>query len=49
MIRKSEHKVKQSIRRLFGILKGTMMSEQELLNRLDIIENSPVDSLYIRE
>jgi GNAT superfamily N-acetyltransferase len=49
MIRKFEHKGKQDIQRLFAILTGTMISESDLLNRLDFINNSPIDSLYIYE
>jgi len=49
MIRKSEYKDKQTIRRLFGILTGSMMSEQDLMNRLNFIENSSVDFLYVYE
>jgi GNAT superfamily N-acetyltransferase len=49
MIRKSGYKDRQSIRRLFGILTGSMMSEKDLMNRLDFIENSPFDSLFVYE
>ncbi len=47
MIRKFEYKDKDSIKRLFGILTGSELSEQDLINRLDFIRNSPVDSLYV--
>lgn len=47
MIRKFEYKDKFDIQRLFGILTGSNMSESDLMNRLDLIDNSPIDSLYV--
>jgi len=47
MIRKFEHKDKSDIQQLFGILTGSEISESDLINRLDFINNSLIDSLYV--
>jgi GNAT superfamily N-acetyltransferase len=47
MIRKFEYKDKSDIHRLFGILTGFEISESDLINRLDFINNSSIDSLYV--
>jgi len=47
MIRKFEHKDKSDIQRLFGILTGSEISESDLINRLDFINSSSIDSLYV--
>jgi GNAT superfamily N-acetyltransferase len=47
MIRNFEYKDKLDIQRLFGILTGSTISESDLINRLEFINNSPIDSLYV--
>ena len=47
MIRKFEYKDKSDIQRLFGMLTGSEISESDLINRLDFINNSLIDSLYV--
>jgi GNAT superfamily N-acetyltransferase len=47
MIREFKYKDKHDIQRLFATLTGTMLSESDLINRLDFIKNSPIDSLYV--
>jgi GNAT superfamily N-acetyltransferase len=47
MIREFEYKDKSDIQRLFGILTGSEISESDLINRLDFINNSSIDSLYV--
>ena len=47
MIRKFEHKDKSDIQRLFGILTGSEIAESDLINRLDFINSSSIDSLYV--
>lgn len=47
MIRKFENRDKNDIQRLFGILTGSEISESDLMNRLDFINNSSIDSLYV--
>jgi GNAT superfamily N-acetyltransferase len=47
MIREFEYKDKHDIRRLFAVLTGARLSESDLINRLDFIKNSPIDSLYV--
>jgi GNAT superfamily N-acetyltransferase len=47
MIREFNYKDKSAIQRLFGILAGSTMSEADLINRLNFIDNSPIDSLYV--
>ena len=47
MIREFEQKDKSEIQRLFAVLTGTIISESDLMNRLDFIKNSPTDSLYV--
>jgi Acetyltransferases len=49
MIRKFEYKDVQDIRRLFGILTDAMIAEPDMMRRLEYIENSPIDSLYVYE
>jgi GNAT superfamily N-acetyltransferase len=49
MIREFEYKDKSDIQRMFAILAGTMISESDLINRLDYIKNSTIDSLYVYE
>jgi GNAT superfamily N-acetyltransferase len=49
MIREFEYKDKSHIQQLFAILTGTMISESDLINRLDFIKNSTIDSLYVYE
>jgi GNAT superfamily N-acetyltransferase len=47
MIRNFEHKDKFDIKRLFEILTDSEISESDLINRLDFINNSSIDSLYV--
>ena len=47
MIRKFENKDKSDIQRLFEILTGSRISDSDLINRLDFIINSSIDSLYV--
>lgn len=47
MIRQFEYKDKFDIQRLFGILTGSEISESDLINRLDFITNSSIDTLYV--
>jgi GNAT superfamily N-acetyltransferase len=47
MIREFEYKDKTDIQRLFGILTGSEISELDLINRLDFIKSSSIDSLYV--
>jgi len=47
MIRKFEYKDMSDIQRLFGILTDTEISESDLINRLDFINNSSIDFLYV--
>jgi GNAT superfamily N-acetyltransferase len=49
MIREFEYKDKSKLQRLFAILTGTLISESDLINRLDFIRNSTIDSLYVYE
>lgn len=49
MIREFEYKDKSDIQRMFAILAGTMISESDLINRLNYIKNSTIDSLYVYE
>ena len=47
MIREFEYKDKVDIQRLFGILTCSEISESDLINRLDFINNSSIDSLFV--
>jgi GNAT superfamily N-acetyltransferase len=47
MIREFQLKDKSDIQQLFSVLTGTMMSESDLMNRLNFIKDSPIDSLYV--
>jgi len=47
MIREFEYKDMSDIQRLFGILTDTEISESDLINRLDFINNSSIDFLYV--
>ncbi len=47
MIREFEYKDMSDIQRLFGILADTEISESDLINRLDFINNSAIDFLYV--
>jgi GNAT superfamily N-acetyltransferase len=47
MIREFEFKDKAHIQRLFGILTGSEISEADLINRLDFVKDSPIDTLYV--
>jgi GNAT superfamily N-acetyltransferase len=49
MIREFEYKDKSDIQRLFAILAGTTISDSDLINRLDYIKTSTIDSLYVYE
>jgi GNAT superfamily N-acetyltransferase len=49
MIREFEYKDKSDIKRLFAILTGTTISASDLINRLDYIKTSTIDSLYVYE
>jgi ribosomal protein S18 acetylase RimI-like enzyme len=47
MIREFEQRDEPDIRRLFAILTGSIISDPDLIDRLDFIKNSPIDSLYV--
>jgi GNAT superfamily N-acetyltransferase len=47
MIRKFEYSDKADIQRLFGILTDAKISDPDLINRMDYINNSSTDSLYV--
>ena len=47
MIRQFEYSDKPDIQRLFGILTESSISDPDLMNRLDFINNSAIDSLYV--
>jgi len=47
MIRKFEYSDKSSIQRLFELLTDSKISDSDLMNRLDFIKNSTIDSLYV--
>ena len=47
MIRQFEYNDKPDIQRLFGILTESSISDPDLMNRLDFINNSAIDSLYV--
>jgi len=47
MIRQFEYSDKPAIQRLFGILTESSISDPDLMNRLDFINNSAIDSLYV--
>jgi N-acetylglutamate synthase-like GNAT family acetyltransferase len=49
MIRKAEVKDRYDIQRLFEVLTGSYISEPDVINRLDLIDNSSIDSLYVYE
>jgi GNAT superfamily N-acetyltransferase len=47
MIREFEQRDEPDIQRLFAILTGSIISDPDLIDRLDFIKNSPIDSLYV--
>lgn len=47
MIREFEYSDKLDIQRLFEILTDSRISDSDLMNRLDFINNSSIDSLYV--
>jgi GNAT superfamily N-acetyltransferase len=49
MIRPFEIKDKDSIKYLFDVLTGHDISESDVTNRLDFVNNSPVDFLFVYE
>lgn len=49
MIREFDYKDKIDIQRLFAMLTGKLIPEDDLMNRLDFVKKSPIDSLYVYE
>jgi GNAT superfamily N-acetyltransferase len=47
MIREFDYSDKSDIQRLFEILTGSRISDSDVINRLDFINNSSIDSLYV--
>lgn len=47
MIREFDYSDKSDIQRLFERLTGSRISDSDVINRLDFINNSSIDSLYV--
>ena len=47
MIRIFEQKDKNAIKKLFSILTGDEITDADLNNRLEYVEKSSIDSLYV--